>query len=44
MEEKILTRAKEQSHLMESVRAATTIKLMGREAERETHGAISAPI
>jgi ATP-binding cassette subfamily B protein RaxB len=35
MEEEILARAKEQSHLMESVRAATTIKLMGREAERE---------
>jgi ATP-binding cassette subfamily B protein RaxB len=36
MEEEILARAKEQSHLMESVRAATTIKLMGREAERES--------
>jgi ATP-binding cassette subfamily B protein RaxB len=35
MEEEILARAKEESHLMESVRAATTIKLMGREAERE---------
>jgi ATP-binding cassette, subfamily B, bacterial CvaB/MchF/RaxB len=36
MEEEILARAKEQSHLMESVRAATIIKLMGREAERES--------
>jgi ATP-binding cassette, subfamily B, bacterial CvaB/MchF/RaxB len=35
MEEEILARAKEESHLMESVRVATTIKLMGREAERE---------
>ncbi len=34
-EEEILARAKEQSHLMETVRAATTIKLMGREVERE---------
>jgi ATP-binding cassette, subfamily B, bacterial CvaB/MchF/RaxB len=36
MEEEILARAKEQSHLMETVRAATIIKLMGREAERES--------
>ncbi len=36
MEEEIQAEAKEQSHLMESVRAATTIKLMGREAERES--------
>ena len=36
MEEEILARAKEQSHLIETVRAATTIKLMGREAERES--------
>jgi ATP-binding cassette subfamily B protein RaxB len=35
MEEEILAQAKEQSHLMETVRAATTLKLMGREAERE---------
>jgi ATP-binding cassette, subfamily B, bacterial CvaB/MchF/RaxB len=35
MEEEILAGAKEQSHLMETVRAATTLKLMGREAERE---------
>jgi ATP-binding cassette subfamily B protein RaxB len=35
MEEEILAEAKEQTHLMESVRAATTIKLMGRESERE---------
>lgn len=35
MEEEILAEAKEQSHLMESVRAATTLKLMGRESERE---------
>ena len=36
MEEEILARAKEQTHLLETVRAATTIKLMGREAERES--------
>ena len=30
-----LAGAKEQTHLMETVRAATTLKLMGREAERE---------
>jgi ATP-binding cassette subfamily B protein RaxB len=35
MEEEIQAEAKEQTHLMESVRAATTLKLMGREAERE---------
>ena len=35
MEEEIIARAKEQSHLMETVRAATTVKLMGREYERE---------
>lgn len=35
LEEKLVSSAKEQSFLMESVRAATTIKLMGREAERE---------
>ena len=35
MEEEILAEAKEQSHLMETVRAATTLKLMGRESERE---------
>jgi ATP-binding cassette, subfamily B, bacterial CvaB/MchF/RaxB len=35
MEEEILAEAKEQTHLMETVRAATTLKLMGREAERE---------
>jgi ATP-binding cassette subfamily B protein RaxB len=35
MEEEILADAKEQTHLMETVRAATTLKLMGREAERE---------
>jgi ATP-binding cassette subfamily B protein RaxB len=35
MEEEILADAKEQTHLMESVRAATTLKLMGRESERE---------
>lgn len=33
--ENLVRRAQEQSHLMESVRAATTIKIMGREAERE---------
>jgi ATP-binding cassette subfamily B protein RaxB len=35
LEEEILAQAREQSHLMETVRAATTIKIMGREAERE---------
>ncbi|WP_291876152.1 peptidase domain-containing ABC transporter [Caulobacter sp.] len=34
-EELLVAGAKEQSHLMETVRAATTIKLMGREVERE---------
>lgn len=34
-EEKIFESAREQSHLMETVRAATTVKVMGREAERE---------
>lgn len=36
MEEEIMAEAREQTHLMESVRAATTLKLMGREAERES--------
>jgi ATP-binding cassette subfamily B protein RaxB len=35
MEEEIMAEAKEQTHLMETVRAATTLKLMGRETERE---------
>jgi ATP-binding cassette subfamily B protein RaxB len=35
MEEEIQAAAKEQTHLMETVRAATTLKLMGRESERE---------
>ena len=35
MEEEILAEAKEQTHLMESVRAAVTLKLLGREAVRE---------
>jgi len=35
-EEQLVTSAKERSHIMESVRAATTIKLMGREVERES--------
>src|SRR5262249_13229196 len=35
MEAEIVAKAKENSTLMETVRAATTIKLMGREAERE---------
>ena len=35
-EEQLVTSAIERSHMMESVRAATTIKLMGREAERES--------
>ena len=36
MEEEIMAHAREQSHLMETVRAATTIKLLGREGERES--------
>jgi ATP-binding cassette subfamily B protein RaxB len=36
MEEFITSSAKEQSHIMETVRAASTIKLMGRETERES--------
>lgn len=35
-EEQIIETAREQSHIMETVRAATTIKIMGREAERES--------
>jgi ATP-binding cassette subfamily B protein RaxB len=35
LEEQILAGAKEHSHLIQSVRASTTIKVMGREAERE---------
>lgn len=35
MEETILAEAKEQSHLIETVRAATTLKLLGREIVRE---------
>ncbi|WP_040349489.1 peptidase domain-containing ABC transporter [Brevundimonas sp. BAL3] len=35
-EEQIVSTAYEQSHIMETVRAATTIKIMGREAERES--------
>ncbi len=35
MEQEIVATAKENSFLMESVRAAVTIKLLGREAERE---------
>jgi len=34
--ERIIEEAREQSHIMETVRAATTIKIMGREAERES--------
>jgi ATP-binding cassette subfamily B protein RaxB len=34
-EEQLVTSARERTHIMESVRAATVIKLMGREAERE---------
>jgi ATP-binding cassette, subfamily B, bacterial CvaB/MchF/RaxB len=36
LEEQIVAGAKEHSHLIQSVRASTTIKLMGREAERES--------
>lgn len=35
-EEQIVARAKEQSHLMQSLRAAKTLKVFGREAERES--------
>jgi ATP-binding cassette subfamily B protein RaxB len=35
MEQEIVAKAKEHSFLMESVRAAVTIKLLGREVERE---------
>ena len=35
-EEQIIAAAKEQTHLIESVRASTTVKLMGRESERES--------
>lgn len=35
LQESIIASAKEQSFLMESIRASTTIKIMGREAERE---------
>jgi ATP-binding cassette subfamily B protein RaxB len=35
MEEEILAEAKEQTHMMETVRAATTLKLLGREPVRE---------
>ncbi|GAA0770944.1 peptidase domain-containing ABC transporter [Actinomadura yumaensis] len=35
-EEQIIESAREQSHIMETVRAAITIKIMGREAERES--------
>jgi ATP-binding cassette, subfamily B, bacterial CvaB/MchF/RaxB len=34
-QEQLIASANERSYLMESIRAATTIKLMGREAERE---------
>jgi ATP-binding cassette, subfamily B, bacterial CvaB/MchF/RaxB len=36
LEEQIIAGAREHSHLIQSVRASTTIKLMGREAERES--------
>lgn len=36
-EEHISAAAKEQTHLIESVRGATTVKLLGRETERESH-------
>lgn len=35
-EEQIVESAREQSFIMETVRAATTVKIMGREAERES--------
>lgn len=36
-EEEILAQAKEQTHLIETIRAIGTIKIMGREAERLAH-------
>ncbi|WP_295168409.1 peptidase domain-containing ABC transporter [uncultured Brevundimonas sp.] len=36
-EEQIVHSAREQSYLMESVRAATTVRLLGRESQRESH-------
>ncbi|WP_348637261.1 peptidase domain-containing ABC transporter [Caulobacter sp. NIBR1757] len=36
-QEQLIASATERSHLMESVRAATTIKVMGREGERESY-------
>jgi ATP-binding cassette subfamily B protein RaxB len=47
-EEELLARAVENTHVIETIRAATTLKLFGREAEREGHwrnlyaGALSA--
>lgn len=35
-EQQLVEKAREQSHIMETVRAATTIKLMGRQSERES--------
>lgn len=35
-EEQIIESARERSHIMETVRAAVTVKLMGRESERES--------
>lgn len=34
MQEQLIEGAREQSHLMETIRAATTLKIMGREVER----------
>ena len=36
-EDQIVATAKERTHLIESVKASTVVKLMGREAEREGH-------
>ena len=36
-EDQIVASAKERTHLIESVKASTVVKLMGREAEREGH-------
>lgn len=35
MEAQLVVEAREQTHLMETIRAATVVKIMGREAERE---------
>jgi len=43
-EEQILQQAREQSHIMETVRAAITIKVMGARPSERVRGAISTPM